>query len=294
MRAVGSNEGFALHGGVPCDGIHDGPIGVQEGDGIRGGVFEVERTGAVEGHQSDFTSWHRGGRLERKVVFVKRQGSTGRLQAPSAQIDGLCTVVFEFQPFPKGPRLVVGAHSIGKHLAEANGGAGFNRPRFGGTGGVPHRGHPRVEGVVGTNQGPVFTVVRGVRDRVLNHGHVVHQEQVVVVVPQPRWSCEVNQPPLTRMQACGALGSIEHDGTGVEVGPVTQPIDDGPTEQINAGAAVVDQFHPLAIGEGVPVHGGVGKHFGELDCMVHAGLESDPVGVRLTRRRVGSEPPQTV
>ena len=43
-------------------------------------------------------------------------------------------MVFKFQPFSKGPRLVVGTHSIGEHLAEANGGARFNRARFGAPG----------------------------------------------------------------------------------------------------------------------------------------------------------------
>ena len=71
VGTVGSHKGFAFHGGVPCDGIHDGAIGVQEGDGIGGGVLQVERTGAIEGHQSDFSSRHRGGRLEREVVLMK-------------------------------------------------------------------------------------------------------------------------------------------------------------------------------------------------------------------------------
>ena len=105
-----------------------------------------------------------------------------------------------------------------------------------------------------------------------------------------RGAREVNQPALTSMQSRGALGRVEHDGTRVEVGSVAQPVDDRPTHQIHVGGAVVDQFHPFTIRVGVTVHGGVGEHFGELDGVVHTGLESDPVGIRISRGRIGRAP----
>ena len=83
MGAVGRNERFAFNRSRPRDGVHGGAGCIDEADGVRRSVLQVETAGPVQSDENRMTGPYDGVVLERHVGFVQVERTRGGLQFPT-------------------------------------------------------------------------------------------------------------------------------------------------------------------------------------------------------------------
>ena len=105
MGAVRGDKGFTFNGGGPSDGVDHSPIRIDQTDGVRCGMLEVETACAVEHNQCDCAWLQDRCGLQWHVVLVQGQRSACSLEFPTCNIDGFIATVLDFQPFSKRPLL---------------------------------------------------------------------------------------------------------------------------------------------------------------------------------------------
>ena len=117
---------------------------------------------------------------------------------------------------------------------------------------------------------------------------------MIVIVPQRRIACELNQASAVGFNRRRSLCVVEDQTSGVNVGEVAHPVKNGPSHQIDGGGAGVVKFNPFAVWEICPVVGGVWKNLGELNIKGLAWHQFKAHRVQLFLGRVGCVGPQAV